>query len=47
MLEVNNEKFDVADLTDAQIKKLRDTESSINLEGKDKSIILLAVKRLS
>jgi len=47
MLEVNNEKFNMANLTDAQIKKLRDTENSLNLEGKENNVILLAVKRLS
>jgi len=47
MLEMNNEKFSMAKLTDAQIKKLRDAESSVNLEGKETDVILLAVKRLS
>lgn len=44
MLDINNQKFAAAKLTDDQITRLKEMEKNLNA-GQDEEIYLLAVKR--
>jgi hypothetical protein len=44
MLEINNQKFEMARLTDTQLARLKEAEKNLNPQGNEE-IYLLAVKR--
>ncbi|MGQ9825022.1 MAG: hypothetical protein ACUVSK_08505, partial [Desulfotomaculales bacterium] len=44
MLEINNQKFEMARLTDTQLARLKEAEKNLN-PGGNEEIYLLAVKR--
>lgn len=45
MLEINNQKLEMASLSDSQLARLKEAEKNINNQAGNEEIFLLAVKR--